>query len=811
MSLIDEVKQVILELITADQNWEKLWQQQGWNFSRTDLETMPSNVLANALLTTPLSINPTIAGFEDFIGDRMITPSQPARSLLYHTLASPNVIAQADGSELKSFPSLSQIDIVENYVFASEPPTLDQLVTKARNILQLSDAAPLELGIAVYASEYRPAAETPHQRYADLCLSRTGIARVGTREEAYTPKQRGFSVFQEGDGIHDLRIVPCRYTTYLAVKAKGRFDRFGPFNSLSESQNDRDLDFWVPLHKIFSGDECIAGLNLKVDLEMHHFNQKLEKLVRRLREQNFSTRSDAELAQPPFRFQDKIASWGDPALYGKGLIVPIPQPLVEAAKRDGVPMTFTVPPMNSEAFRDAFSPTLYLVSSSFGSRPWPEYAHIRERIGINPTNINELPNVVEVANEGGYEAQHYLDYSADGWIMPQVIDQNSGATLAWAGASLPNISAYSLVAAPDFFPNVDQRRLYEWWQQEVPQQAQAGQLPDWWADLVRDGHWERLWRAAPEPLSDERLLPNLQLPNQPFQDDDTTVTSIVTLLQEIDLSLSSPKTPLTARHSYLPDAGAGFFAPGWDTSIDVLDEVHLAAYGLGSPFPEDAKLCAALSTFWPAAAPDTTRTFFTVPFSSGTVCPMTDEELGSINNSVPWDGVVGPKIIDENSNERTVEYPDYPHADYTRNALEGSFSIALSSKITLVEYQRRILAMLRCYRALDKLSEKGSAHILSFRLVESNNAELISAQQQTNTVLNGPIYRFEVFNDTVELVGGGSQSNVSGPLVVNNGKQLQYNVTFCWTLFIGVGQFVLRRWQRGDGSVQRGIWQRRDV
>ena len=27
---------------------------------------------------------------------------------------------------------------------------------------------------------------------------------------------------------------------------------------------------------------------------------------------------------------------------------------------------------------------------------------------------------------------------------------------------------------------------------------------------------------------------------------------------------------------------------------------HLAAYGLGSPFPEDSKLCAALSSFWPA-------------------------------------------------------------------------------------------------------------------------------------------------------------------------------------------------------------------
>jgi hypothetical protein len=69
------------------------------------------------------------------------------------------------------------------------------------------------------------------------------------------------------------------------------------------------------------------------------------------------------------------------------------------------------------------------------------------------------------------------------------------------------------------------------------------------------------------------------------------------------------------RFSSLPDDCAGVFAPGWDVAADRLPgrngAVHLAAYGLGSPFPEDAKLCAALSTFWPAVAPDVFRTFAT--------------------------------------------------------------------------------------------------------------------------------------------------------------------------------------------------------
>lgn len=101
---------------------------------------------------------------------------------------------------------------------------------------------------------------------------------------------------------------------------------------------------------------------------------------------------------------------------------------------------------------------------------------------------------------------------------------------------------------------------------------------------------------------------------------------------------NKPMAPTTARHAVLPDAAAGIFAPGWDTSAARIPESatkpHLSAYGLGSPFPEDAKLCAALSTFWPAVAPDTARTFYQVPFAARTVCPLTDEENGAADGSV---------------------------------------------------------------------------------------------------------------------------------------------------------------------------------
>ena len=52
--------------------------------------------------------------------------------------------------------------------------------------------------------------------------------------------------------------------------------------------------------------------------------------------------------------------------------------------------------------------------------------------------------------------------------------------------------------------------------------------------------------------------------------------------------------------------------------------IYLSSRGLGSPFPEDAKLCAMLNSFWPAVAPDAARTFGQTP----TGIPLLDTELG---------------------------------------------------------------------------------------------------------------------------------------------------------------------------------------
>jgi len=90
----------------------------------------------------------------------------------------------------------------------------------------------------------------------------------------------------------------------------------------------------------------------------------------------------------------------------------------------------------------------------------------------------------------------------------------------------------------------------------------------------------------------------------------------------------------SASRVFLPDAASNEFEPGWDVSL-VRDNVGLyyAAYGLGSPFLEDAKLCAALNSFWPAVRPDASRTFhmgLKTTFASPTAIPLMDNESGTI-------------------------------------------------------------------------------------------------------------------------------------------------------------------------------------
>lgn len=191
----------------------------------------------------------------------------------------------------------------------------------------------------------------------------------------------------------------------------------------------------------------------------------------------------------------------------------------------------------------------------------------------------------------------------------------------------------------------------------------------------------------------------------------------------------------------------------------------LAGYGLGSPFVEDAKLCASLGNYWPGVSPDASREFQPNKLLGGTVtpwpsnAPMTDQEIGITpapgGKPMPWDGVRGPseRIVD---GRPVAAYQNVMRVDYVD--LPGTMTAALTSRVDLAEYTARILAMEAVYWTLgirggsylQSMTEKAKWSVLSFRVADDNDPELLEAEQSLAMKLVGTRrYRFVVFRSTV--------------------------------------------------------------
>ena len=257
----------------------------------------------------------------------------------------------------------------------------------------------------------------------------------------------------------------------------------------------------------------------------------------------------------------------------------------------------------------------------------------------------------------------------------------------------------------------------------------------WWRDKVPKPIRGALWAIQPLALSQTRIAGNITLPAG-FSLEDTTITAIVSQPTEDEGPVQSPNGPWTIEKAGMPDGAIGMYDPGWETSQgidhrapDLPLQKFLAGYGLGSPFIEDAKLCAVLGAYWPAVAPDSTRQYQPDKMIGGmvypypTIAPLTDEEIGSapIENgqftpfgtactgrarqrstgarspSMPWDGVRGPRATI--FQERPVAaYTDATRVDYID--LIGTMTAALTARIDTDEYLARILAMEAVYWGL---------------------------------------------------------------------------------------------------------------
>ena len=643
---------------------------------------------------------------------------------------------QADGAELGAFPTLKDLEAVENYVFGVRPPSLAEVSALASGDM---------MAVVVYATEYRPGVDTVHRKHADLCFARTGVARVGTDAPLYDPRSRGFRPFRE-DNDHAFGVLPVRYSAWIAVQRPGNEIAFGPMRFSFRARHpelfrrpgdptdpdDGARTFWVPLHKLFSGPECLQGFDLDLSLEAHHVNEKIRRIHLELARRGVNAGwSRPQIDQPPFRFAEGIAALSIDADMGQGVLVPVPHlSLVEEAVFQGQPLTFLVPDETTLGSRTDFLPTLEITAN--GPRHAPEYVHARTAPAEPTPDLNDLADPAARVGQGNYRAQHYVDFTGDGWVA---------AVCPQLGPHFPRfIAAYSLVSAPGFFYNCDQRGLMDWWLQRAPAALR-----------------NFLWETPPFALCDERMVPNLKLNNVDFQASDSslpragfrpkddTVTAVISLPLTSTVQDRPLVDALRDSHNPLPDGAAGVFAPGWDTSWDTTQGVsHLAAYGLGSPFPEDSKLCAALSTFWPAAAPDTGRSFSQV---FATVSPLTDEEIGT-TGSLPWDGVPGPRLT-ASGGAAVVEYASFDHVDYVKSAFANKLSLALTRRIDLTEYVSRVLAMARAYEAVGvpaaQPNRKTEWEVLSFRHVAAQDADVTVAFQATGKPLGGTIARFELY------------------------------------------------------------------
>lgn len=744
--LIDGVAQVCRRL--AGGGWDQLFSCHGLDIRADDLA---------AELARGLEVDRVQPGFGDFSADgrRGIEPGSPGRSLLFHAFASPEVTGFRTGDEwveLSDYPTMADLEAVENYVYGAAPPSVEDLRARA-------DGAPL--AIVVFASEYRPAVETVHQLHADMCYSRTGVARIGTRGPDYVGALRGFAPLRAGDG-KSIAVLPARYAAYIAALKPGAKDRHGPMHFVEAKSrptagslhmgkdagvrppaaplaqgeaSDEDRQFWVPLHKLFDGDECLRGYDLDVGLAASHCNEKLRRAHLFFGSAgHYSGWCEPCISKHPFVITTGIAELSEDPLHGAGLVVPVDRAkLVEAAEFEGKPLTYKVPESKDGVPWELYRSSLNLIAVNDDARKAPEYLHARHVVSDSgEENLNLSPNLIKRLKAGGYRARHYLDYTGDGWISVEC------AALA---LEIPRrLSAYSIVASPDYFPDVRQSDLVAWTDQSAPPAL-----------------LETVWPAnpgRPEPLSSQRFAANLELKAAGFDRRDDTMTAIVGSCgsgQGTQMKL----TPVTNRRmSMLPDSAAGVFAPGWDVSFDRTAPnpaaggrdaegiTFLNNYGLGSPFPEDAMLCAALSSFWPAVAPDITRTFApTGSYHSAT--PMTDEAIG-LGIGEPWDGIKGP--VPGPSPDK-FDYKRLEYGDYVEAAMAGRFDLSSLADTTPFEYIARTLTMAMVYDSLGVSGrfEKSKWAVLSFKPADPNDPDLIAAKAEHGRALNPDhTYRFEM-------------------------------------------------------------------
>ena len=688
-----------------------------------------------------LTDNPD-SGFDDFAGMNLIKPGFPAFSLLYHALASPRVRSP----KILAYPDLAQLDILENYIYAlAEWDHLKTIYGVKSNE---------ELVLAVFAYEYRPAFKTPHHEHADLVYSRTGVARVGQHEMNYDRINRSFTNKpKDGVPVQRSAVVPARYGLFIARRVKSTDVNlmttgvYKPGDKFDD-KDDPKRTFIQPIRKVFQHDLLFGEAKLNFS-EMHR-SEKLAKLVEHTdlkfyKDIKPTVRNSTHLIVQDTKTTNVQSSF---------LVVSQPNELIRLSKEGDEPVYFWVPAMIPG--EDGYSRNRYFTSfntqevqdvellvNANGNnynkipnqynepRTQPLFLNItHEQDTVNAMGFREVPKVGDFEhrlNEGMFHAPVFEDSICEGSVNAEIAIGNN---VALKGISQNSLPAYSIVTAPDFFPQVDNFDLMVY--DVAPGTA------------VNVSHF---YEGGLASLATARLSPNPELLS--IKESIDTYTAVLSHKSKTAMpaakagKFSDPTLPKGYFVSgFLPDVASSVFAPGWDVTYSAdkpgSTDVYLSTEGLGSPFVEDMKLCAAANGMWPASSPDAARTYqgSLDPWSRNpTAIPLLDDEIGFHKNSpggksmkketFGWDGIQGP-FLENIDGKWKINFADLGRTDVVQNALDGKVDMSKLRELTSGELISRMTCLKHCIDHLPKVNFKG--YTSADKMVAFTRWWLISAE-----------------------------------------------------------------------------------
>jgi hypothetical protein len=511
---------------------------------------------------------------------------------------------------------------------------------------------------------------------------------------------------------------------FLAKKVTGE----AGITLMGKARDGEDITriFLQPVRKIFKGDALLG--NADINFSEYHVNEKLNSLVKAFPD-HFNNPIDAagkhtfDINKPPFRVDSRNSAMLVKCI-GTGssvLIKSVPGGLVRWAKQNNRQIYYTVKKQDAAYFaamNTAFVGNEEVLFYNDLDKQIEREANPYDVPRNTPMFVNAkfkkngtTPGFIHLERNprGNYLAALFEDSICDGCVT---VD-----TKSWNSKLLPEhvlhncLPAFSIVTAPDFFPLVDNYDL---------------------AGFDFEDNTTNFFEGGVYSFCAERTRPNQTMQNpvtkqQAFDLHGDTFTAVFSEKKDIKVISGSNYTQTSLRDyrasSFLPDVCSGVFAPGWDITYAndtkkpdgtyAKVDSHLSTRGLGSPFAEDMKLCAAMNGMWPAASPDAARTYqgsMDTDYRNPTAVPLMDIEIGlhadspackelHLFETTGWDGEQGP-FLERLYNNVFVNFTDLACADYIQNALNGKMDMSVLRELTSPELRSRMACLKLCISKL---------------------------------------------------------------------------------------------------------------